>query len=160
MSSAPRGSILFRYIPGVGRVALPCCPTPTPTLPSNYSTQNGSTPLTNTFATVGTSSITLTTASHVMVFISSEINNTDTSNEHTVSMYVTTNGDTSNTTDNSIVRAKNPSTPSQASLSIVHRTSVLQPGTYTITVYGKADANSVMNITHLDIGSIGHLSST
>lgn len=157
MSTAPRGSILFRYIPGVGRVALPCCPCPVATLPSGYSSLNGSTALTTNFAVVGTASITLTVASHVMVNLSSEINNTDAANEHTVSMYLTTNGDTSNTTDNSIVRAKNTNTPSQAALSIVHRSSVLQPGTYTITVYAKADANSVMNVTHLDIGAIGHL---
>lgn len=92
-----------------------------------------------------------------MVNLSAEITNTDTGDEHTVSMYLTTNGDTSNTTENSIIRAKNGSTPSQASLSIVHRSGVLQPGTYTITVYAKADANSVMNLTHLDAGAIGHL---
>jgi hypothetical protein len=159
MSTAPRGSILFRYVPGVGRIAIPCCPCPSPTttLPSGYSSLNGLTALTNTFAVVGTSTITITTASHVMAFVSSEINNTNTSNEHTVSMYLTTNGDTSTTTDNSIIRAKNSSTPSQAALSIVHRSSIMQPGTYTITVFAKADANSVMNITHLDIGSIGNL---
>jgi len=92
-----------------------------------------------------------------MVNTSAEVTNVDTGDEHTVSMYVTTNGDTSNTTDNTIVRAKNGSTPSQSALSIVHRSSVLSPGTYTITVYGKADANSAMNVTHLDIAGIGHL---
>jgi len=157
MSSAPRGGILFRYIPGTGRVALPCCPTAVPTLPSAYATLNGSTALTSSFASIGTATITLTVASYVMVNVSAEVNNTDTGDEHTVSMYLTTNGDTSNTTDNSIIRAKNGGTPSQSALSIVHRSSILQPGTYTITVYGKADANSVMNLTHLDIGAIGHL---
>jgi hypothetical protein len=141
----------------VGRVALPCCPCPVPTLPSGYSTQNSTIALTDTFASIGTTTLTITTASRVMVFVSAEINNTDTGDEHTVSMFLTINGDTSNTTDNSIVRAKNASTPSQASLSITYRSSVLQPGTYTITVFGKANENSVMNVTHLDIGSIGHL---
>lgn len=157
MSTAPRGSILFRYIPGVGRVALPCCPCPIPTLPSGYTSLNGSTALTTNFSSVGTATITITVASHIMTNVSAEINNTDTGSEHTVSMYLTTNGDTSNTTDNSIVRAKNNTTPSQAALSIVHRSSILQPGTYTITVFAKADANSVMNLTHLDIGAIGNL---
>ncbi len=92
-----------------------------------------------------------------MINLSAEIENIDTGNEHTVSMYLTINGDTSNTTNNSIVRAKNGSTPSQGALSIVHRSVVLQPATYTITVYAKADANSAMNVTHLDFGAIGHL---
>ncbi len=157
MSTAPRGSILFRYIPGTGRVALPCCPNPVPTLPSGYGTVSGTTALTTSFAVMGTATITISVASRVMVNLSAEVENVDTSNEHTVSMYLTTNGDTSNTTNNSIVRAKNGSTPSQGALSIVHRSSVLQPGTYTITVYAKADANSAMNVTHLDFGAIGHL---
>lgn len=157
MSTAPRGSILFRYVPGVGKVALPCCPCPVPTLPSGYLSLNGSTALTSSFAVVGTTTITLLVASRVMVNLSAEVTNTDAGDEHTVSMYLTTNGDTSNTTDNSIIRAKNGSTPSQSALSIVHRSSVLQPGTYTITIYAKADAGSVMNLTHLDVGAIGHL---
>lgn len=157
MSTAPSGSILFRYIPGVGRTALPCCPSPVATLPSAYLTLSGSTPLTTDFAVIGTTTITLSTTSRVMVNLSAEVTNIDTGNEHTVSMYLTTNGDTSNTTENSILRAKNGSTPSQSALSVVHRSSVLRPGTYTITVYGKADANSVMNVTHLDAGAIGHL---
>lgn len=157
MSAAPRGSILFRYVPGVGRVALPCCACATPTLPSGFS--SGTTPiaLTTSFASVGTATITLTVASRVLVNMSAEIANVDTGNEHTVSMYLTTNGDTSNTTDNSVVRAKNGSTPSQGALGMVHRSSVLQPGTYTVTAYAKADANTVMNLTHIDIGAIGHL---
>lgn len=106
---------------------------------------------------MGTATITLTVASRVLVTMSGEVTNTDSGDEHTVSMYLTTNGDTSNTTDNSVVRAKNGSTPSQGAISIVHRSGVLQPATYTITVYAKADANSVMNLTHLDIGAIGHL---
>lgn len=157
MSTAPRGSILFRYTPGVGRVALPCCPCPTATLPSAYASVTSTTALTTSFAVMGTATITLTVASRVLVTMSGEVTNTDSGDEHTVSMYLTTNGDTSNTTDNSVVRAKNGSTPSQGAISIVHRSSVLQPATYTITVYAKADANSVMNLTHLDIGAIGHL---
>lgn len=157
MSTAPRGSILFRYIPGVGRVALPCCPCPVPTLPSGYTSLNGTIALTDVFVSVGTATITLTTPSRVMVTTVAEIINTDTGDEHTASMYITTNGDTSNTTDNSIFRAKNGSTPSQAALTVLHRSNVLQPGTYTITAFAKADANSVMSITHLDIGGIGHL---
>lgn len=154
--SAPVGQLLFRYVPGVGRVSLPCCPSVV-TLPSGYLTLNGSTALTTSFAIVGTTTITISVASRVMVNMSAEVTNTDTGEEHTVSMYLTTNGDTSNTTENSILRAKN-NTPSQSALSIVHRSSVLQPGTYTITIYAKADANSVMNLTHLDAGAIGHLS--
>lgn len=157
MSTAPRGSILFRYIPGTGRVALPCYPDPIPTLPSGYLTVSGSTALTTSFAVIGTTTITLSVASRVMVNLASEVENTDASSEHTVSMYVTTNGDTSNTTNNTLVRAKNGSSPSQGALAIVHRSSVLQPGTYTVTAYAKADANSVMNITHMDAGVIGHL---
>ena len=158
MSTAPRGSILFRYIPGTGRVALPCCPSPVPTLPSGYLTVSGSTGLSTTFASIGTgTTITLSVASRVMVNLAAEVENTDSSSEHTVSMYVTVDSDTSNTTNNSIVRAKNGSTPSQGALAIVHRTGVLQPGTYTMRVYAKADANSQMNITHLDAGLIGHL---
>lgn len=42
MSTAPRGSILFRYVPGVGRVStIPCCPAPdapTATCATAYST--------------------------------------------------------------------------------------------------------------------------
>ena len=42
MSTAPRGSILFRYVPGVGRVStIPCCPAPdapTATCSTAYST--------------------------------------------------------------------------------------------------------------------------
>lgn len=157
MSTAPSGSILFRYIPGVGRVALPCCPQSISTLPSGYRSLSGTTALTNVFASVGTATITITTASRIMVTTVAEVSNIDTSDEHTVSMYITTNGDTSNTTDNSILRAKNGSTPSQSALTVLHRSSILQPGTYTITAFAKADANSVMNITHLDIGAIGHL---
>lgn len=157
MSTAPRGSILFRYIPGTGRVALPCCPCPTTTLPSGYLDVSETTALTTSFASIGTTTITLSVPSRVMVNLASEVENTDSSDEHTVSMYVTVGSDTSNTTDNSIVRAKNGSTPSQGALAIVHRTGVLQPGTYTLTVYAKADANSAMRITHLDAGLIGHL---
>lgn len=44
MSTAPRGSILFRYTPGVGRVAtIPCCPAPegsTATTATAYSTSD------------------------------------------------------------------------------------------------------------------------
>ena len=94
-----------------------------------------------------------------MVFMTCENSNTDTGDEHTVSYYITVNGDTSNTTDNTLLRAKNGLSPTFAPLSIVHRTSLLQPATYTISVYAKADANSVMNMTHLDIGAIGHLTS-
>lgn len=157
MSTAPRGSILFRYIPGTGRVALPCCPDTVDTLPSGYLTVSGSTGLTTTFSVLGTTTITLSVASRVMVNLSAEVENVDASSEHTVSMYVTTNGDTSNTTNNTLVRAKNGSSPSAGALSIVHRTNVLQAGTYTMSVYAKADANSVMNVTHLDAGIIGHL---
>ncbi len=92
-----------------------------------------------------------------MVFMTGEFNNTATGDEHTLSVYVTVNGDTSNVTDNTILRAKNNTTPTFAPASIVHRSSVLEARPYTVTVYAKADADSVMNMTHLDVGVIANL---
>lgn len=43
MSTAPRGSVLFRYTPGVGRVAaVECSPTPTATCATAFSTSSQS----------------------------------------------------------------------------------------------------------------------
>jgi hypothetical protein len=71
---------------------------------------------------------------------------------HTVSFYMVVDGETSNTTSTT-----NKASGESTALSLHHRTGVIAPGTYNVTVYGYASASNSASVTHCDIFGMGNL---
>lgn len=176
------GSLLFRYIPGVGRVPVvlagptgpagppgvaantgatgPTGPTGALTIPSGFTAMNGATIALGTgFTGIASTSLTTSATGYVFGQAAVQFTNPDSVN-HWVEAYLVVNGSTGNTTNENLEK-RTGGTNGYANFSLLHRSGVVGPGTYATTLYARVrDVSSTASvlIDHYDMVSLGHLS--
>lgn len=174
-------TVLFRYIPGVGKVASSIEGPTGPQGPAGTSSNTGATgptgPANNTnvpstFSTSGISAtlatgptgtkiadttITTTQTGYIWSTSSVELVNTDNSSAHDVHIYQIVDGFTSDGITTSLQKKSNSGTYQNVTVSS-RTTTTVSPGTYPIQVYAYTMSTTTeVSATHRDTFAIGHL---
>lgn len=171
--SAPVGQLLFRYVPGVGKVGValtgptgstgstgPTGPTGVTSIPSAFATSGQTVTLTTgpTGTNIADTSITTTQTGYIWSTTSVELKNLDNSLAHDVTLYQIVNGFTSDGMTISIAKRSNNGTYQVVTMSS-RSSSQVGPGTWPIQVYAyTADTTSNVTAIHRDTFAVGHLS--
>lgn len=161
------GPPLYRYIPGVGKVAVsqngatgPTGPSVTVSIPSTFATTNSPSTLATgpTGTQLANTTITTTQTGYVWSTSSVELKNVDNSLTHDVYVYQIVDGFTSDGITTSIPKKTNSGTYQQVTVSS-RTASQIASGTHVIQVYAYTlESTTEVTAVHRDTFAIAHLS--
>lgn len=140
-------------------VTGPTGPSGSETVPSGFTSMNGSTLILATgYTGLYSASVTTSATGYIMGQAVAQVANQDTTN-HWVSFYITVNGSTGNVTSANIEK-RTAGVNGSANISLIHRSGLVGPGTYSATLFGRVQdlslsANTV--IDHIDVFILGNL---
>ena len=134
-------------------------PTGPTAVPSGFNTMNSGTyPLSTGYTGIMSTSVTTSATGYIMGQVALQVANPDTAN-HYVDFYIVVNGSTGNVTSGFVDR-RTGGVNGYANLSLIHRSGVVGPGTWSTTLFGRVrDVSSTASVVvdHADIFSLGHL---
>ena len=181
------GPPLYRYVPGVGKVGTtqigpigptgpqgvpgmaantgatgftgPTGPTGAETIPSGFTAFNSATVALSTgYTGIASTAVTTSATGYVFGQASVQVRNQD-SVDHVVDLYLVVNGSTGNVTTEDM-RKRNAGVDGYANFSLLHRSGIVGPGTYSTTVYARVQepiSTSNVIVDHLDMFALGNL---
>ena len=128
-------------------------PTGPNTIPSGFATTNGGSIILNTgYTGFTTTNVTNSATGYILSHAAVQIANPDSIN-HWVDCYLTVNGSTGNTTSENLEK-RTGGVDGYANFTLIHRSGLVGPGSYTTTVYGRIRepiSTSNVVIDHSDV---------